>query len=453
MVGGAVVTGTPGIGKTMCSTYFIRQYMLLGTTVLLKFRNEGYFLFSKTNNWECDGISFELRATLLEGQTYYVGKLTDDKLTAYLKTLEDVVYIVDLNQDKFDESLPIAFTIILTSANKEKYASAVSSENKTVVILWMPVWSLEEVKQHGLPIKDLDDRYAVHGGALRYLLWAKEQAMSDLKSIMDSSSDAAFLLAFDKDCQDANISGRLVHYKLMANDDYLNNKAVFASKHIRDRVAKRFYLRQRLSFQVTVDKMKFDSSFGGPRGVLSELVWHHQLREGGKVRMKRLTPGAGGKQEVTAVNVRSFFGDVVTCEQDMRDLKELSEDDYVSPFGNLPAVDAFMVTKTPFFDCKNSSKDVVLVGFQMAGSKHRDHPLKGSRVLKWIEIVKKAHPAIKKVVIVFVVNTEDLDGWTIQAFKTNDQNGKWRNYQKVPDDLANVEQIGLGMPQDGRDCA
>ena len=74
--------------------------------------------------------------------------------------------------------------------------------------------------------------------------------------------------------------------------------------------------------------------------------------------------------------------------------------------------------------------------------------------MKWIEIAKKAHPEITKVVIVFVVNIEDLDGWTMQAFKTCDQkSGKWWSYTKLPDELAEVEQIGLGMPEDGRDCA
>ena len=460
-VGGAVVTGTPGIGKTMCSTYLIRRFMLLGTTVLLNFRNEGYFLFSTTNKWENDGVSFELsdvlleeQTTAIEGKTYYVGKLADRKLIPYLKRLKEVVYMVDFNQDKFKESLPAAFTIILTSANKEKYASAVSSANKTVVILWMPVWSLEEIKQHGWQIQDLDERYAIHGGAIRYLLWDKDKATKDLKTIIDSSSDATFLLALDKDCQDANASGRLVHYKLLTDDDYGSNTAVFASKHIRDRVANRFYLCQRLSFQATVDKMKFDGSFGGARGILSELVWHHQLRDGGKFRMKKLTQQAGGVQEVTSVNVRRFLGDVITCEQDMRDLKALKEEEYVSPLGNLPAVDSFMVTNAPFFDYINSGNDVVLVGFQMAGSKKRDHPLKGPRLLQWIEIVKKAHPEITKVVVVFVVNIEDLDGWTMQAFKTCDKkSGKWWNYTKLPNELAKVEQIGLGMPEDERDCA
>ena len=52
------------------------------------------------------------------------------------------------------------------------------------------------------------------------------------------------------------------------------------------------------------------------------------------------------------------------------------------------------------------------------------------------------------------MNIEDLDGWTMQAFKTCDQkSGKWWSYTKLPDELAEVEQIGLGMPEDGRDCA
>ena len=128
----------------------------------------------------------------------------------------------------------------------------------------------------------------------------------------------------------------------------------------------------------------------------------------------------------------------------------LSQGDYVSPFGNLAAVDSFMVTKTPFFDFKEGNKDLFLVEFQMAVSKKRDHWLKGARVAEWIAIAKKAHPSITKVVIVFVANAEDLDGWNKQAFKTKDAKGKWKNYLETPGDLAKVQQIGLGMPPEER---
>jgi len=460
VVGGAVVTGTPGIGKTMCAAYFIRRYMILNVTVLFKFRNEGYFLFSKTKKWECEAISFELSATLLDGtdsQNYYVGRLDagdEQGFAEYLKTLNDVVYIVDLNQEKFAESLPAAFTVILTSANKEKYASAVSSATKTVAILWMPVWSLKEIQQHCKPIDRLCERYEVHGGVLRYLLWSEDDAKKDLKAILDTSTSDTFALALDRDCTDARVSGRLVHYKLAADKNYNTSIAVFASKHIRERVAARFFLRERYSFQVTVDKMKFDNSFGSPRGVLSELIWHHQLREGGNFKMKTLT--SGGKkvsEQVTDLLVKKFSGDVVSCEHDMRDLLKFSEDAYVSPFGNLPAVDAFMVTKNPFFCTTPSSTDVFLVGFQMAGSKKQDHWLKGPQVANWIAYAKTIHPDISKIVVVLVVSTEDLNRWNMQAFKTKDDKGKWKNYTNLPVNLQKVEQIGLGMPPAKRDTS
>jgi len=321
-VGGAVITGTPGIGKTMFSAYLIRQYMdMKVNTILFKFRNEGYILISRSKRWECDGYSYELSATLPEGQEYYVGGLAlDHQLPKYLKNLKDVIYIVDLNQEKFQESLPTVFTIILTSSNKEKYASAVSSGTRTVAVLWMPVWSLEELQQHNVPIENLEARYQVHGGILRYLLWREADAKRDLKAVLDSSDSNEFTLALDKDCKDANVSGRLVHYQLQNLKDYRSSKAVFASKQIRDRVANRFYLRERLSFQATIDKMKFDSSFGSPRGILSELVWHHQLRSGGAFKMKKLK-AASDASGVEDLEVRALDGEVTTCEHDMRDLK------------------------------------------------------------------------------------------------------------------------------------
>jgi hypothetical protein len=190
-------------------------------------------------------------------------------------------------------------------------------------------------------------------------------------------------LALDQDCTDARVSGRLVHYVLAAENNFHEGKAVFASIIVKRRVAARFYLRERLSFAATIDKMKFDSSFGGTRGVLSELVWHHQLREGGNFRIKSLTPTSALSKDVT---VPKFEGDVVTCEYDMRDLVALNDEEYVSPI--FPAVDAFMVTKTPFFDPDNSNGDEFLIGLQMASSKKREYSLKGSQVINWISKVK-----------------------------------------------------------------
>ena len=121
-------------------------------------------------------------------------------------------------------------------------------------------------------------------------------------------------------------------------------------------------------------------------------------------------------------------------------------------FGNVPALDAFMVTKKPLFDYENTSKDTFLVGFQMAGSKNREHSLKGPQVIKWIDAVKKVHPCVSKIAIVFVVNPEDLAGWNKQDFKTKDnKDGEWRSYKVVPSQLKEVQQIGLGMPQEGRE--
>ena len=147
----------------------------------------------------------------------------------------------------------------------------------------------------------------------------------------------------------------------------------------------RFYLRERLGFQATIEKMKFDSDFGSPRGCLSELVWYHQFREGGNFQLKNLS-----SLMTDNLKVARFKGNVVPCECDMRDLSTLTEGDYIAPIGDapigdaFPAVDAFMVTKNPFFDPLYQEK--VLVGFQMAGGKKTSdqHWLKGPHVVSWI---------------------------------------------------------------------
>ena len=153
------------------------------------------------------------------------------------------------------------------------------------------------------------------------------------------------------------------------------------------------------------------------------------------------------------MDVARFQGSVVSCEYDTGDLSNLMEGDYVAPIGNaFPAVDAFMVTKNPFFDSLYQGK--ALVGFQMAGSKKTSgqHWLKGPHIVSWIEKVKKLHVDVSKVVIVFIVNDEDLSGWNAQSFKTDNNVGKkWNVYKKLPNALKGIEQFALGMKTGQRD--
>lgn len=446
-VGGVVITGTPGIGKTMFGVHLIHQFAHKNKlTVLYKFRNEGYFIFTQQKIWKYEERSYELPG---DGPEYF-GLIesadgTSSDFVQYLKNLETVLYIVDLHKDIHNESLTGAFTIILSSCDKEKYASAVTSSTKTLSILWMPTWTKQEIKECFPTIDKLEERFNRHGGVLRYLLWPESQARKDLNSVLDSSTADTFTAALDPNCKDAKISGRLVHYSIVERD-YMGATARFASKEIATRVATRFYLRERLSFQATIDKMKFDATFGSPRGILSELVWHHQFRDGGKFRLKTFESG-----KIEALCVPEFTGDVVTCEYDMRDLSILAEEDYVSPVGStFPAVDAFYVTKKPFFDPQYTG-DGCLIGLQMAGSKQREHWLKGPQVQKWIQHVKDIR-TVTEVAIVFIVNDEDLEGWSSQSFKSkHNNNGKWQNYQRLPSSLAGVMQFALGLPKEARD--
>jgi hypothetical protein len=43
---------------------------------------------------------------------------------------------------------------------------------------------------------------------------------------------------------------------------------------------------------------------------------------------------------------------------------------------------------------------------------------------------------VTSVVIVFVVNDEDLDGWPVQPFKTKGKDGNWKNYITVSNRMA-----------------
>lgn len=156
--------------------YTIEQKM----TVLYKFRNEGYYVFSPQAEWHIDGEDGDGKECyVLEGVgkgPIFSGQVktkdeSSQEFVKHLKTRKDVIYVADLGPQAFEESLLSAFTIILSSASREKYSHAVKSQTNPVKVLWMETWSKDEVQKHlGGRINNLDRRFKRHGGVPRYLL-------------------------------------------------------------------------------------------------------------------------------------------------------------------------------------------------------------------------------------------------------------------------------------------
>ena len=89
----------------------------------------------------------------------------------------------------------------------------------------------------------------------------------------------------------------------------------------------------------------------------------------------------------------------------------------------------------------------------MASSKRTSaqHWLKGASVVNWIQKVKTLHD-VRRVVVVFIVNDEDMETWSKQSFKTQDSKGKWKNYETghLPKELKDVDHFALGLGTKGR---
>jgi hypothetical protein len=254
------------------------------------------------------------------------------------------------------------------------------------------------------------------------------------------------------------MSGRLVHYTEV-DENFNNAVAKFASESIRSRVFTRFVLKERISLKVAADAMKFDTGFSSPRGVLSELAWHHELRRGGAWTLKDLERG-----ESRTVNVAAFTGEIITCKNDMRDLDltrvnaehltRVNAGDYVAPLKeNFALIDSFTIAEQIWSEIRKgddtveragdvaAERTLSLFGFQMARSQCGDHPLKGKHAVTWIAAVKASH-TIASVCIVFVADETDLVKWTKQSFKTD----KGKNYTSIPKQLNDVKQFVLGIP-------
>jgi hypothetical protein len=211
-------------------------------------------------------------------------------LIAVLKNDPETLFVIDLHKERHVESLQNFFTVVRSSIDSSKYSALISSATRTMEILWMATWPKSEVEAMFPEIDNLDARYDRHGGALRYLLWPANKAIEDLDNVIDSTPRDSFLSALLPNCKDPTVSGRLVHYTDV-NDEFKKPVAKFASIYIRNRVLARFVIKERFGLKIAADAMKFNTGFSSLRGVLLELAWHHELREGGDWTLKNLETG------------------------------------------------------------------------------------------------------------------------------------------------------------------
>ncbi|KNF06045.1 hypothetical protein PSTG_00560 [Puccinia striiformis f. sp. tritici PST-78] len=284
-----VVAGTPGVGKTVFSTYYLWIAACENKTVV----------------WEPSQSQEDVVST------YLMTSGSVERLAAgsprVLNALSDpgTVYIVD-------GRVPIlckAWTLLVTS-QQEHYKHLIKKAG--TMPLYMAPWTYEELVnckinlygEAALPTKLMDQLYEWHGGVPRYVL---ELASSRFKALGDEDAVVDTLVeelteAINKGritdivnahaarTRDGEYSHRVLHICSHPSGNHYRFHVAWASRQVEAVVL------DRITQEFTTDLKNFlriskEYNTGNLRGLLFEPYAHSVLRAGGTFQVRRLFEG------------------------------------------------------------------------------------------------------------------------------------------------------------------
>ncbi|POV94675.1 hypothetical protein PSTT_16723 [Puccinia striiformis] len=260
-----VVAGTPGVGKTVFSTYYLWIAACENKTVV----------------WEPSQSQEDVVST------YLMTSGSVERLAAgsprVLNALSDpgTVYIVD-------GRVPIlckAWTLLVTS-QQEHYKHLIKKAG--TMPLYMAPWTYEELVnckinlygEAALPTKLMDQLYEWHGGVPRYVL---ELASSRFKALGDEDAVVDTLV---EELTEAINKGRITdivnaHAARTRDGEYSHLEAV-----VLDRITQEFGTDLKNFLRISKEY-----NTGNLRGLLFEPYAHSVLRAGGTFQVRRLFEG------------------------------------------------------------------------------------------------------------------------------------------------------------------
>ena len=413
-----VISGTPGIGKSMFIAYCLLRFSSKFSSIILHTKSIIYFID--------------------RGQ---VSIIAVDEASAMLLN-EEILYLVDGTRPILSAN---CFTILVTSPRFSVYKEFVKARNTTTV-LTMPPWSIEELQLTNAQFKlrsdvDLLSLFEKFGGVPRYVLSRKSalEESSFLTAVIDmfNGNFDDITRAFSNELVDKDVfkvSSLLLH--LIPNSEFKFPKMRWASRHVLNLVIERHRLSLRSKVKEFIQTGSGFRQFAAATGLLFEPLLHEELLTvtGELVNLKdrsvRLPFHLDQYQLITFPNLASL--------DEIRSLLY-----YVPSVGNMGAGDSFAI----FNDH--------LCIFQITVSKR--HPVNGKELRRLISSILPKSPeklASMSVQLIFVVPDFIAADFKVQAFTKKDVSAndyteidhsaiETASYKKLPPELKNVEQYVL----------
>ena len=305
--------------------------------------------------------------------------------------------------------------LIVSSPNSVKLKPFGQSIVSGFVFVFMPPWSLEELKQARTkcyPDKPEDlvcERFERMGGTARYVLQADAGVSEErqdkqvanaridvLRDIFTASSYSDIPASGIKDLtgRETNLGTDLL-FKVVPTADYLGFRCEFASEHVTTLLAERFAFAEETQTIMKYDFLKNIPTMAAFRGSLVEYQAHKRLRSSpgarGELRALgdlRVLPWTAG-QPVLTLKLPPLHENVFA---DLEELKAFPSTQYCRPRSkNFKSVDSFAVLPAKYFDA-GYKEELALVGFQVTVSS--THKVIGSGLKRVADHVKALRPPV-----------------------------------------------------------
>ena len=416
-----VVTGTPGVGKSFFSAYYLWVAACEKKTVV----------------WQPFETDHDARSTyLMTSDGVRRAAYGSPELVNALENSE-TVYIVD-GQPPL---LRPTWTLLVTSPNYKIYKDL--RKQACSQLLYMPPWSYEELRhckavlyadEEKLPTTLMNQLFDWCGGVPRYVLqFASTEYESNsgdveaaVQTVVDILTDAIdrgslndIIEAHQSRSREGDYSHRVLHLCRHPSGSLNRFHLAWASSLVENEMLERFsqeILHQMKHFLRPTDV----DSRSNLRGVIFEVHAHIMLRDGGSFQVRRLCEG----DATSGQNVQVAFPPAKIRYFRSYDEVDLRENTLWRPFSNtLPSIDSLRGPAN---------------FFQMTVS--QTHPIKHhdiSNALKQVADQSESHPRLY-----FVVPSDVYWNYKWQPYHTKD--GKL--FKAQLGDVGKVEQWALMIP-------
>ena len=270
-----IILGNPGIGKSYFALYALCNVLRAGKNVIFQCVPHNVVYWFKPG-------SSVLHANCLP----LLGEKSDSML------------FVDAGT-RVTGTFPPYFsrTIVFSSPARQNYVGLYKLN--TSVLMYMPVWSAEEVEHAAsllkFDVKSVMKNFDIYGGIPRFIFPSPDDLrrgnlLEDLnRAITKCDLDVVYALgATDPEEQSYRVLHRMLKCKDDGSPDYSNYCLDFASLYVSEKVFARIYEKEQQRLMSFLRASDGDSNLAALRGKLFEQKAHELLSNGGVFRIREL---------------------------------------------------------------------------------------------------------------------------------------------------------------------